>query len=123
LEFITTGSGRAEETRKLSPLQGLVRQSASAGWNRSGSWTPVSIFRANLDGEVERLFAGQIYGIIPEPCRTATQLVEAPNAKFQAPEKHQATNIKYQSARPAVWSLEFGISLVLGAWDLELSRP
>jgi hypothetical protein len=39
---------------------------------------------------------------------------KAPNPKLQAPEKHQAPK------HYGVWSLEFGISLVLGAWDLEL---
>jgi hypothetical protein len=43
---------------------------------------------------------------------------EAPSAKIQAPKKHQYSNIK---SRGSAWSLEFGVSLELGAWDLELT--
>jgi len=89
----------------------------------SKSWTLVSVFRANLDDGVAGLFGSPYPRRHSEPRQTRTQLVEAPNSKLQAPEKHQAPNIKYQTARPAVWSFEFGISLVLGVWDLELSRP
>jgi hypothetical protein len=42
---------------------------------------------------------------------------KAPSSKLQAPEKHQDPNIK---RRREYWSLGFGISLELGAWDLEL---
>jgi len=89
----------------------------------SESWTLVSVFRANLDDGAVVLFGSPNSRRHSKPRQTRTQLVEAPNAKLQAPEKHQAPNIKYQTARPAVRTLEFGISLVLGAWDLELSRP
>src|SRR5580698_4767192 len=44
---------------------------------------------------------------------------EAPNSKLQAPEKHQIPNSNFHSH--SVWGLEFGISLELGAWSLELS--
>jgi hypothetical protein len=42
---------------------------------------------------------------------------KAPSTKLQAPEKHQAPNSKRDGGP---WSLEFGISLELGAWNLEL---
>jgi hypothetical protein len=42
---------------------------------------------------------------------------KAPSTKLQAPKKHQAPNTKRDSEH---WSLEFGISLELGAWILEL---
>jgi hypothetical protein len=58
LEFITTAFEGAEETRKLSPLQGCVRRSPEAGWNRGVSRSWFSVFRANLDDEGARLFAG-----------------------------------------------------------------
>jgi hypothetical protein len=44
---------------------------------------------------------------------------EAPSSKHQTPEKFQAPNSK-PSPRFDYWSLMFGASLVLGAWDLEL---
>src|SRR5947207_10266272 len=71
LEFITTGFGSAEETPKLSGWQGFAHPYAYAGWNRmdSRSWTLVSIFRANLDDEVARLFGEEnsprICAVIP----------------------------------------------------------
>jgi hypothetical protein len=51
---------------------------------------------------------------------------KAPNSKHQAPEKHQAPNIKRQAAEHPggafeVWDLELLWSLVLGAWSLVLS--
>jgi hypothetical protein len=42
---------------------------------------------------------------------------KATSTKHQAPEKHQAPNSKRDGGP---WSLEFGISLELGAWILEL---
>jgi uncharacterized membrane protein len=54
---------------------------------------------------------------------TVAVATEAPSTKHQAPEKHQAPITKQQleSAKSArLWSLLFGISLVLGAWNLEL---
>jgi hypothetical protein len=53
---------------------------------------------------------------VPFHERSASREAKAPNFKLQAPEKLQAPNIKGSS-----WSLVFGASLVLGAWDLELS--
>src|ERR1043166_6141658 len=57
LEFITTGLGRAEETPKAGRRQGFV-PGVITGENRAGAggWTQVSIFRANLDGLLLRLF-------------------------------------------------------------------
>src|SRR4051812_2124636 len=45
---------------------------------------------------------------------------EAPSSKHQAPEKHQKSNTKAKFTRYSFWNLELGISLELGAWDLEL---
>ena len=45
--------------------------------------------------------------------------MKAPNSKLQAPEKHQAPTIK-QTASLLFGASMFGISLELGAWDLEL---
>jgi hypothetical protein len=44
--------------------------------------------------------------------------MKVPNSKIQAPEKHQ--DPKLQRCRRAVWCFEFGDSLELGDWDLEL---
>jgi hypothetical protein len=44
--------------------------------------------------------------------------MKVPNTKLQHPEKRQASNFKRM--RTGVWRLVFGISLVLGAWMLEL---
>jgi hypothetical protein len=52
----------------------------------------------------------------PRPKRGANA-PEAPSAKFQAPKKLQYSNI--QISKPRVWSLMFGVSLELGAWNLE----
>ncbi|PYI92655.1 MAG: hypothetical protein DME97_10140 [Verrucomicrobia bacterium] len=44
---------------------------------------------------------------------------QTPSSKHQGNSKHQAPN----KARPlAVWNLELGASLELGAWNLELRR-
>src|SRR6267142_4006295 len=43
---------------------------------------------------------------------------KAPNSKPQHPEKHPSPNFKEISA--TLWSLKRGISLELGAWNLEL---
>jgi hypothetical protein len=45
--------------------------------------------------------------------------MKAPNSNIQAPEKYQAPNFKKGLGR-LTWSLKFGISLELGAWDLEV---
>jgi hypothetical protein len=45
--------------------------------------------------------------------------VEAPSINIQAPEKHQAPTFK-SSPTAFFGGLEFGISLELGAWMLEL---
>jgi len=45
---------------------------------------------------------------------------EAPNSNIQAPEKLQGPNSIRNSSALGTGSLEFGISLELGAWDLEL---
>jgi hypothetical protein len=42
---------------------------------------------------------------------------KAPSTKHQAPEKHQDPNTKRDREH---WSLGFGASLELGAWNLEL---
>jgi hypothetical protein len=44
--------------------------------------------------------------------------MKAPNSKLQAPEKFQAPN----SFGATIWSLLFGASLELGAWNLVLFR-
>jgi hypothetical protein len=41
--------------------------------------------------------------------------MKAPSSNIQAPEKHQVSSAIF-------WSLKFGISLVLGAWNLELKN-
>jgi uncharacterized membrane protein len=47
--------------------------------------------------------------------------MKAPSIKLQHSGKHQAPNSKQKRARQSVyWGLVFGISLVLGAWILEL---
>jgi hypothetical protein len=47
--------------------------------------------------------------------------MKAPGIKHQHPEQRQAPNFKKLcSNRRVVWNLKFGISLVLGAWMLEL---
>src|SRR5205085_5616705 len=43
-------------------------------------------------------------------------------ARLQAPKKLQAPNPKAGISHYSFWSLGFGISLELGAWDLELPR-
>ena len=47
--------------------------------------------------------------------------MKAPITNLQAPEKLQAPSLKMGSACSAVCVLVIGISLELGAWDLELS--
>src|SRR5438067_7335645 len=86
LEFIGPAFGRAEETRKLSPIQGSVRRSTSTGWNRGGSrsWMPGSVFRGNLDDGGARLFARRFRGSF-RAAQTAERSFEAPNPKLQAP--------------------------------------
>jgi hypothetical protein len=44
--------------------------------------------------------------------------MKAPNSKHQAPEKFQAPNSK--PSRDGFLSLEFGVSLELGAWCLDV---
>jgi len=44
-----------------------------------------------------------------------------PSTNIQAPEKLQDPNNDAYSGQ-LVWSLEFGVSLELGAWDLELRK-
>jgi hypothetical protein len=46
--------------------------------------------------------------------------MKAPSTNRQAPEKHQAPNTKGARRGFAGWSLRFGASLELGAWNLEL---
>jgi hypothetical protein len=49
---------------------------------------------------------------------------EAPSTKFQAPEKPQTSNTKADPVTHGFdWNLELGISLELGAWNLELPAP
>jgi hypothetical protein len=45
--------------------------------------------------------------------------MKAPSFNIQAPEKLQAPNINQMVARLS-WSLKFGGSLDVGAWNLEL---
>src|SRR5581483_916430 len=45
------------------------------------------------------------------------------NFKSQAPSSKEAPNFKLQRRADTVWNLELGVSLELGAWDLELLIP
>jgi hypothetical protein len=45
---------------------------------------------------------------------------KAPSTKFQAPKKLQTSSSKTWSR--ASWFLELGVSLELGAWNLELLK-
>jgi hypothetical protein len=45
--------------------------------------------------------------------------MKIPSTNLQAPEKHQTSIFNIVSHNNA-WVLEFGISLELGAWNLEL---
>jgi hypothetical protein len=69
-------------------------------------------------------------GIVQPP--SIAVLPKAPGTHIQAPEKHQDPSIKRasksaperhyysNSVEADVWSLEFGTSLEIGAWNLEL---
>jgi hypothetical protein len=47
--------------------------------------------------------------------------MKAPSSNIQAPEKLQASSFKgFSCDQHDVWNLKIGISLVLGAWMLEL---
>jgi hypothetical protein len=50
-------------------------------------------------------------------------VMEAPSSKRQVPKKLQAPSSKVKRRKPRCWDLELGLSLELGAWDLELSCP
>jgi hypothetical protein len=46
--------------------------------------------------------------------------MKTPSTNIQAPEKLQASSFKRSESGALVWSLGFGVSLELGAWNLEL---
>src|SRR3977135_676917 len=108
LEFIATAFGRAEETRKPSPIQGCVRRATPARWNRAGSrsWMAFSVFRAILDDEEVVLFARGFWGSSRTVLRRPERSFEAPNPKLQAPRKSQIPSSKAESgSRPTLRSL------------------
>src|SRR5205814_8502726 len=66
---------------------------------------------------------GKVHGIGWVDCSGVFKKLHAPNSNLQRSSNPQTPNRPLWGAD--IWNLEFGISLELGAWDLELfhSRP
>src|ERR1017187_4761429 len=105
---------RADWMRQTSPS---AASGPSDSTTRPMSWTTrphVSVTRVSRTRRKARCIRLLVHGRVG-----VMALKKAPSSNIQAPEKSQAPNAKRRCGEH--WCLEFGASLELGAWMLELS--